>query len=283
MDTEQKPVYRNSAMNLQARRLQKADQRQLSREIKRDYPQWSTLIRRTTKSQLKPQDMSKLVPGRVVEELNSNPGSASAKRVARFLELYNRAKDLNDSFRLYFSSRDDMIQFLFHSPEVAQYTGQQSHLCTGYVFKVPEIQVLNEQLNRVLVELNSMLRKYKWSPVVRHMGFEMSNFDITEDWPSRFQKRADSWEFFAIWWLCNSRNARWIEFLRRCPQCDAWFFAAAAHQIFCRDACRKQQASKSPEFKERRALYMRKYRRQEKATDELAKRRVGTTRGTRQT
>lgn len=252
-------------MNLQARQLRKQDVASSS-----NLPVVKEL-RRLSRRHLAPADVAHLIPARVVNELNKNPTSASVRRVARFLELYTLAKDLNDSFRLYFDSEEDMMQFLFHSPGVAVFSSKQPHFCTGYTFKFPEIQALNARLNRVLTELNSLLRRYRWYPVVRHMGFGVSTFDVTEDWPARSERRHDPWEVFAIWWLCNSHNVRWIELFRRCHECKTWFFASAQHQTYCSDACRKRHASKSPEFKQRRALYMQKYRGQEKERDERAK------------
>jgi len=256
-------------MNLQARRLRAKDSRELKED--RHTTQLARVMstRRTTAA-----DVADLIPGTVVEELNNNPNSASARRVARFLELYNTARDLNDSFRLYFDNHEDMRRFLFPSPNLAAFNGKVPHFCTGYTFKIPEIQALNQRLNKVLTELNRLLRKYKSYPTVRHMGFELSDFDITQDWPTRSEQRKNSWEAFAIWWLCNSRNIRWVELFRRCQDCKLWFFASAQHQVYCSDGCRKRYASRSDDFKERRARYMQKYRDREKQRDERTRNSV---------
>ena len=258
-------------MNLQARRLREKD----SRELRKD-PHIAHLARLMRTRRIKAADVADLIPGTVVKELNENPNSASARRVARFLELYTTARDLNDSFRLYFDSHEEMRRFLFHSPDLAAFNGKMPHFCTRYTFKVPEIQALNQRLNQVLTELNRLLRKYKWYPTVRHMGFESTAFDITEDWPTRSEHGKNSWEDFAIWWLCNSRNIRWVDFFRRCLDCNVWFFASAQHQVYCSDGCRKRYASKSDDFKQRRARYMQKYRNREKQLDERAKSSVRT-------
>jgi hypothetical protein len=253
-------------MNTQARRLREKD----LREIERKDATLSKLIRDFKRKKTCADDIYDLTPARIVEELNANSRSASSKRLMRFIELFARARDLNDSFRLFFESHDEMTDFLLRSPSTAKYVDERSTF-TGLRFEgSPELQALNEKLNEVLRQLNTLLRGYKWFPVVRHLGFETSQFEITEGWGAKAGDRSGGLEYFYIWWLCKFENGRWIESFRRCKSCDEWFFAWAMHQAFCGDACRKRHASVSPEFKMRRARYMREYRRKEANRDKRA-------------
>lgn len=225
-------------------------------------------LRHFNRIKIKPRQIAELpVPAKIVKGLNEHPTSPAAKRVSRFIHLFNQARNLNDSFRLFFESEEHMMRFLHDSPGSAMYE-PKNIFGTGLTFKSPEKQALNDQLNRVLMELNKLGRRYRWHPIIRHMGYEMEAFDVTECWDV---KDADSeWETHAIWWLCG-KNGKWIDFFRQCRDCSRWFFALAEHQSYCGNSCRKRHASVSEEFKEKRRLYMRAYRRAEKERERRAK------------
>lgn len=209
-------------------------------------------------------------PASIVKGLNEYPPSLATRRVCRFIHLFKQAVDLNDSLRLFFESREDMMQFLYHSPRVAIYENK-GIVGTNWTFKVPDIQALNNQLNRVLTTLNTLAKRYRWHPVIRHMGYELGGeiaFDIVDHWDLKDPQR--EWETRSIWWLCG-HGGKWIDFFRQCRDCNRWFFALAEHQSYCGNACRQRHASCSDEFKQRRRLYMRAYRQAEKERESRAK------------
>jgi hypothetical protein len=251
-------------MWLRARQLRKRD----AKELVAEYPG----TRRWMRYEVKARDIARWNPSEIVRRLNEEAGRPATKRVSRFIHLFNRARELNDSFRLFFESKDDMFEFFGQgrspSSRVAAYSSNPNNFGTGWTFKIPEMQALNSQLNRVLTELNQLARRYRWHPLIRHTGFEMPTFDVTETWDGRGTDR--TWETHAIWWLCGNR-AKWIDYFRQCRDCNRWFFALAEHQSYCGDSCRKRHASQSEEFKEKRRLYMRTYRRTEGERDERAK------------
>jgi hypothetical protein len=61
--------------------------------------------------------------------------------------------------------------------------------------------------------------------------------------------------------------------IRRCHrlQCRKWFFAKTDHQKYCGDNCRQRDAAQGDSFKEKRRIYMKKYRREEAARDKRSK------------
>lgn len=61
---------------------------------------------------------------------------------------------------------------------------------------------------------------------------------------------------------------------RRCSNRSRWFYAQTEHQRFCGETCRKSNASKSEVFKQKRRLYMRKRRADEKAEETRSLERV---------
>jgi hypothetical protein len=250
-------------MQSQARQLRAQDAKELAVRYK--------VPSRFYRSKVKPrQIVNAFNPASIVKGLNERPNSPATKRVSRFIHLFNRARILNDSFRLFFESKDDMDRFLDDSLSGSMYKPKEI-FGTCWSFKIPEMQALNDQLNRVLIELNNLGRRYRWHPLIRHMGYEVGGdaaFNITERWDVKDLEL--EWETRAIWWLCGN-NGRWIDVFRQCRDCSRWFFALAEHQVYCGDACRKRDASCSEKFKQRRRLYMRKYRSAEKARDVNAK------------
>jgi hypothetical protein len=251
-------------MQLRARRLRKQDAKDLAAK----YPDTG----RWKRHEVKARDIARWSPSEIVRRLNEEPDDPATKRVSRFIHLFNRARELNDSFRLFFQSRDAMFEFFSQgtsrSSKVAVHRSNPNNFGTSWTFKLPEMQALNNQLNGALTELNKLARRYRWHPFIRHMGFEQPTFDVTESWDGRGTDR--TWETHAIWWLCGNR-AKWVDYFRQCRDCKRWFFALAEHQSYCGDSCRKRYASQSEEFKEKRRLYMRTYRRTEGERDERAR------------
>jgi hypothetical protein len=76
----------------------------------------------------------------------------------------------------------------------------------------------------------------------------------------------------AIQWIVDHIDA--VHRIRRCHrlQCRKWFFAVTEHQKYCGDNCRQRDASQGESFKEKRRIYMKKYRSEEAERDALAKR-----------
>jgi hypothetical protein len=217
--------------------------------------------------EVKAEDITQWTPSRIIQWLNAEPHSPAVKRVSRFIQLFNRARELNLSFRLFFESKKDMFEFLSHDNPAAHYVGRKDEFSTGWQFKFPQMQALNDSLNQILAELNKIAKRYKWHPFIRHMGFPI-DFEVTETWESR--GREQGMETLAIWWFCG-RNSRFIDNFRECRECGKWLFALVDHQSYCSDRCRKRHSSHDEEFRERRRLYMRTYRHGEWERDNGAK------------
>ena len=136
----------------------------------------------------------------------------------------------------------------------------------------PELHAHNDCLDRVLTELDKAAARYRWHPRIWTAGYGDSDFVIGTGWQAR--NTDEHWENYSIWFLCSQRNGELLDYFRRCRECNKWFFAVTAHQIYCSDGCRKRSSSHSEEFKNARREYMRKYRKQEKSRDRAAKERL---------
>jgi hypothetical protein len=131
-----------------------------------------------------------------------------------------------------------------------------------------EARRLCEERNEALEDLNRRLAKFRWHPVVLlglAPNFRVTYEAVTTTDGAYFENRA-------VRWLIQYMGA--VNRIRRCRHCSIWFFAVIDHQKFCSDKCRKSSAAQGQEFKEKRALYMKKYRIDQAAQEERSKRLV---------
>jgi len=75
-----------------------------------------------------------------------------------------------------------------------------------------------------------------------------------------------------VQWIVQNVSA--VHRIRRChrSQCREWFFGVTDHQKYCDGSCRKLDAEQGDAFKEKRRLYMRKYRDDELEREARARR-----------
>jgi hypothetical protein len=151
-------------------------------------------------------------------------------------------------------------------------------------FSDPVTQELNRQYGKCLVELRERLRRYRFRIVV---------FDSHYEWLQRSfvmeaKDRVFMWETGAVSWLTQllerpegfSLTPSPLIHFHKCRNCDRWFFAVTDHQRYCQESCRQQFASQSPEFREKRRLYMReRYRPLQKEMQARSSPAKKTTRG----
>jgi hypothetical protein len=197
--------------------------------------------------------------------MNGASNSAEVKRVTRFIELFQKAQTLHEGFRLFFKDHEEMVAFLRGS---VRRTTAKPNYCSGYEFHgSPELQKLNSDLDETLSELNRCMSRYKSFPWVFHGDYGFPSLFVSETFER--SNRAEYWEHLSIRILCR-RNGDWIDRVRRCKACERWFFAVVEHQTHCSDRCRKRRAATSDEFRDKRRLYMREYRRREKEQERRA-------------
>ena len=144
-------------------------------------------------------------------------------------------------------------------------------------FADPQLQALNLEFQETLKQIEQSLKRYRWTPTIRSGDF----YGLTERhiWPKKSAE--DNWENWAVFWLINhaaegssGRSQSLILRFRRCRQCQTWLYARTKHQEHCSARCRKKLHSESPEFKGKRAKYMREtYRPQQRRRGELEGRR----------
>jgi len=124
----------------------------------------------------------------------------------------------------------------------------------------------------LVASINGRLFKYEWHPAVFGFMGAGSHFRVRYAVLANGSDPASAMEQYAIQWIVDHIDA--VHRIRRChrPKCHKWFFAKTDHQKYCGDNCRQRDAAQGESFKEKRRIYMKKYRREEAERDARAKR-----------
>ena len=124
---------------------------------------------------------------------------------------------------------------------------------------------------RLVANINGRLFKYEWHPAVFGFMGAGSHFRVHYAILAKSNDPASAIEQYAIQWIVDHIDA--VHRIRRChfPKCRKWFFAKTDHQKYCGDNCRQRDAAQGESFKEKRRIYMKKYRSEEAATDKRLK------------
>lgn len=117
-----------------------------------------------------------------------------------------------------------------------------------------------KERDAVLDQINQKLCRYRWSPQLQKAG-GLPGLNLAFEFHAALE---EGYENSCVWWIAELVRQRNVLRLRRCAECQRWFWAVRDHQRHCGENCRKKHATHSPVFKEKRRLYMVKYRRDEK-------------------
>jgi hypothetical protein len=195
------------------------------------------------------------------------PKTAAAKRVERILELLVTAEQCRtEIFQGAFAvdAVGDAALDVSNGPHIPR-KGFECSL-PSCRFNNQKVEELNGKFTNALRELQSLLIRYEWRPTVEDRYYHSLGQRLLWDQT----KACDTEENRAIQFLLMleiggtpgilteiDRSQRILRY-RRCIECEAWFYAIVDRQKFCSEPCRKRNTSHSPEFKKKRAEYMRK-------------------------
>ena len=121
------------------------------------------------------------------------------------------------------------------------------------------------------------MKRYRWTPTVRASEF----FGLNQMFIWGGRRDSDKfWENLAVFWLMGHISGSGLSpasilRFRQCRRCSKWFYALTDHQAYCSAKCRQKDHADSPEFRKKRAEYMKQiYRpRESEAKREDEKRR----------
>jgi hypothetical protein len=119
---------------------------------------------------------------------------------------------------------------------------------------------------RAKLEIDSILSEFRLAPVLlctRKHGWIV-------DWCCVGRHPQDAKEVRALLKLLTLASADLLGRVRQCSTvgCERWFYARRGNEKFCSAPCEQRLANSDPDRKEKKRLYMRKYRRSEKARDQ---------------
>jgi len=116
--------------------------------------------------------------------------------------------------------------------------------------------------SRLYARANAILSAFHWSPRVAPPPHESHSFTwnartAESDWQNRF-----------VFWVLNQHAKGNASLIRTCRNCHKWFYAITNHQLHCSDPCRQHFHSTDKKFKEKRRLYMRRFRKEQRSRNQ---------------
>ena len=184
--------------------------------------------------------------------LREHPAKPAIKRVAKVLSLMVAADTL---------AREQREQ-----KRILERSGQDCRRSKSFMESVDES-------TRTWGLLNAALLRYPTLPLAQG---GIGRFEVIDRPVTASTGRWAYWERWAVGRLLNlARKPGELSRLRRCSECDQWFYAVRGHQQFCGVSCRRRHTAQDPAFKEKRAAYMRKIRGKEKEDEVRSWQQVG--------
>jgi hypothetical protein len=204
---------------------------------------------------------------RVLRKASQRPNAPCVRRVLGLLQLIQKTERLRlELYKRCKDQRDDPATFRKYEREMILGT-----------FSNPEQESLNVAFNDGLKNLEGLMQRYRWTPTIR--GGDFLSLQQVFTWPGRRDSEA-FWENSAVSWLMGHVSGSLLSpapllRFRQCRQCADWFYALTDHQLQCSAKCRQMFHANSPEFRAKRAAYMReRYRPLEKRKEQRQKRLV---------
>jgi hypothetical protein len=169
---------------------------------------------------------------RILHRLNNGPETPASERVLWLLQALRRLEELR------------MMLF-------APYQAGQ-----------PRRDIRAQREFRSLVsDIAQRLERYHWTPTVFDLG-DYFRLETGFNWSKKTSE--ETWENENVFYLLDQakegslgHSSSHILRFRQCLQCKTWFYALTDHQDHCSERCRKRFYSHNPEFKKKRADYMR--------------------------
>lgn len=119
---------------------------------------------------------------------------------------------------------------------------------------------------------NELLSACHWSPRIWPLWPDQPRDYMA--WNARTEQ--SDWGNRFVLWILRVLAQGDILRIRTCRNCHRWFYAVTNHQTHCSDRCRQHLHSRNVSFKEKRRLYMRRYREAEKSRHLVAKKLLNT-------
>jgi len=232
----------------------------------------------------------------LLDPLKDHPDELPIKRVEKILSMLVAADaHLREQLRLLSYEPDGVPEFLdnFEKMKASECAYRQTlELLNIKLSRYRGETTLSGDIEGFRSEISPAHRKDKWGYSGRGRMFDYTELWSYSEYTESFLAQRDQlltdervltheeepqvgWDLmepFMIARLLDAVNQGMIQRFRKCLDCHKWFYAVRGHQKFCGDACRRRHEAQSPEFKKKRALYMREtYRPNERKEEALSK------------
>jgi hypothetical protein len=172
-------------------------------------------------------------------------------------EWYERNKEFLSSAKLRPSDSDIVIFGRRREYLPAQFKGEDRELMSEF--------------SELLQVINRIIGPYRAKPLINGWA-AASSWKIDWEFPSVNARGLEYWERIAAMDILQIAADGKISRFRECRLCSRWFIAKTAHQAFDSEKCRQKHLAQSPQYKAKRARYMReKYRPEEKQREQRSK------------
>ncbi len=193
------------------------------------------LTLRTKRGNVTTHIIPDFVLGEMLAWLNGNAARPAGQRITGILE---EMQLLEESYKA-------THEFLLHEPVPAETKGSPAWT---------RLRQWEKRLNH----LNRSLHRYHFSPWL--FSPVLPKRWVVSWGRARSGMSGEEIEFLDV--ILSFAKAGWLGRLRRCKNCEAWFFAKFRHQEFCSPGCQQKHYRGSDEWKQHRREYMRQYRQQ---------------------
>jgi hypothetical protein len=181
----------------------------------------------------------------LIEWLNAAVGTKSYERVSKLIRNIRAADAAVDS-----AFRDGVF---VHS-------GRGGDVPVEKRRRLREVDELLLPVNRAFVE-------YIFHPRLtcilfdkRHWRFDLSGESVRSDYKFTRPNGRRVYEADAVFGVLRLASYGFLDRIRECLTCQRWLYAHPSHKKFCNSACQLKYFASNPSQKEKRAVYMRRYR-----------------------
>jgi hypothetical protein len=191
----------------------------------------------------------------LIEWLNSAVGSKSYQRVSHLIRNIESATEVGNA-----AARDGVWWHMRMAGEPAELPREKKQR--------------RRKIDNLLGPIEVAVKAYVFRP---RLIFLMSGsrrwwFDLVgEPVPGDYKlTRADGrrvYEADAVFGVMRLASYGFLERVKQCLACQKWLYAHPPHKKFCDAACQGRYFASTPRQKEKRAEYMRDYRRRDKLND----------------
>jgi hypothetical protein len=192
----------------------------------------------------------------LIEWLNAAVGTKSYERVSKLIRNIRAADAAVDS-----ALRDSVFIHVGRTGDI-----------------IPaEKRRRRREVDELLLPVSRAFAEYVFHPRLtcilfdkRRWWFDLFGESVRSDYKFTRPNGRRVYEADAVFGVLRLASYGFLDRIRECLTCQKWLYAHPSHKKFCSSACQLKYFASSPRQKEKRAVYMRRYRVDQKEKMERA-------------